>query len=102
MALTEDQKKYLVLGTVGGAFALFVGSLMFGGKATAAPMIGPPGTGPAAPGRHRGQRTKRRDDDGGGSRGYAHDREHDGDQENDRGEYGRKKKHHHRGHRHDD
>ena len=97
MALTEDQKKYLVLGTVGGAFALFVGSLIFGdSKATAAPMLGRPGTGPAAPGapgHHGKQHTKRRhNDEGDGGRDRGDD--------NDRGEYGRKKKHHHKGHRH--
>jgi hypothetical protein len=99
VALSENQKKYIVLGTVGGAFALFVGSLMFGDKkASAAPMLGPPGARSASPGmqappgRHDKHRTKRRHDDEGDGR----ERERD----NDRGEYGRKKKHHHKGHRH--
>lgn len=100
MPLSENQKKYIVLGTVGGAFALFVGSLMFGDrKASATPMLGPPGARAAAPGRqdaqprhHDKHRTRRRHDDEGDGR--------ERDRENDRGEYGGKKKHHHKGHRH--
>lgn len=90
MTLTSEQKKHLLIGSGVGALALLLGTTLFGRRSIAAASA-------SAPSRHLpGQehaprkRKKRRHDDHGG--------------DNDRGEYGGKKKHkhklkdHHRGH----
>ena len=105
MALTDDQKKNLLIGGGVGALALVVG-FVFGGKAAAAPApdqslqrgqsprFQPPQRVPTRD--HDRKRKKRRPDDGGerGERGVRGERG-----ENGRGEYGRKK--HRRRHRGD-
>jgi hypothetical protein len=80
VALTSDQKKHLLIGSGIGALAFFLGSMIFGGRPAAAaparvaqPRYFPPQVPPQP------RRRKRRYDDR--------------DDDNDRGAYGRKRKH---------
>lgn len=82
MALTHDQKRLLVGGSI-GAVVLFFGYKLFGHKRA----FLPPGEAHETHEKHEHRKKRRHDDD---------DRE-----ENDRGEYGRKKKHRHKEHTRD-
>jgi hypothetical protein len=91
MALSQDQKKHLLIGGGVGAIAVFLGSMILGGrKASAGPLL--PGGGVARGEPHHEARKKRREDGREGGR--------ENGRENGRGEYGRKKKHHHKEHGH--
>lgn len=121
MALTEDQKKNLLIGGGVGALALAVGFVIFGGKAAAAPapvFQSPqrgqfpqrfqPSQGIPTRGLERTRKKRRHDDDN--ERGNRGNRGEDGERgnrelgnrdrgENGRGEYSSKR---HRRHRRDD
>lgn len=87
MALTPTQKKWAVGGTI-AAVALAVGYGLFHSRPAHAGLLLP---GHPGHGGHEHRKKLRRPEDRGE---YARD--------NERGEYGRKKKHHHhRGHKHE-
>ncbi len=86
--MTSDEKKYLVIGGLGGAAVIFVGSWLLGSR----PALARPQLPEGRQARRHDQHEKR----------HRHGDRH-GDHDNRRGEYGRKKKHRrHKRHRHGD
>ena len=93
MALTPPQKKWAVGGTI-AAGALAVGWFIHRRSAQAATLSGGPpflSAGPSSPGLAHGRHEHRK----------KLRRPEDFPRENERGEYGRKHHHHHRGYKHD-
>lgn len=84
MALTEAQKEWAVGGSI-GAGALLVGYLLFRGRPTQGGSSLPDGRSHEEHGRRKKKHRHAEDQD-------------DQERENDRGEYGGKKRHHHREH----
>lgn len=82
MALSQDQKKHLLIGGGAGALAVFLGSMILGErKAVGAPRFVAQGQMGTPAQRHKKHREKRRQND---DQGNGHD--------NDRGEYRKKHK----------
>jgi hypothetical protein len=91
MALSQDQKKHLLIGGGVGALAILIGSAFVGSRnAYGSSMHGPGQLHGSSEQPHQKHRERRRENDDQGNGG-----------DNDRGEYGGKKKHH-KGHRHGD